>query len=141
MAAPYRFYRELREQDPVYWDPFLHAWVVTRYADVITVLQRFSADRALSAEQLTNMGLGMLIPIVEVTNRQMLFRDAPYPSRLLSLCASAFTPSRVAVLRAHIADIVDGLINRFVAAGSADIVADLAALMPAIVTAEMLGVP
>ena len=30
--------------DPVHWDPYLHAWIVTRYEDVITVLQRFSAD-------------------------------------------------------------------------------------------------
>ena len=24
------------DEDPVHWDPFLHAWVVTRYADVVT---------------------------------------------------------------------------------------------------------
>jgi hypothetical protein len=141
MAAPYELYRELRESDPVLWDPFLHAWVVTRYADVVTVLQRFSADRTLTVEQLTAMGLGTLAPIVQVMKRQMLFRDAPYHSRLRSLCASAFTPSRVAVLRSHIQEIVNGLVNRFVTAGNADIVADIAAPMPAIVTAEMLGVP
>ena len=141
MAAPYELYRELRESDPVYWDPFLHAWVVTRYADVVTVLQRFSADRTLTVEQLTSMGLGTLAPIVQVMKRQMLFRDAPYHSRLRSLCSTAFTPSRVAVLRVHIQEIVNGLVNRFIASGSADIVADLATPMPAIVTAEMLGVP
>jgi pimeloyl-[acyl-carrier protein] synthase len=64
-----------------------------------------------------------------------------YHTRLRSLCASAFTPSRVAVLRTHIQDVVNSLINRFISKGSADIVADLAALMPAIVTAKMLGVP
>jgi pimeloyl-[acyl-carrier protein] synthase len=141
MAAPYQLYRALRESDPVHWDPLLHAWCVTRYADVVTVLHRFSADRTLSAEQLTGMGLGALTPIVGVMKRQMLFRDPPYHSRLRSLCASAFTPARVAVLRAHIQDVVNALINRFIANGSADIVADLAELMPAIVTAEMLGVP
>lgn len=141
MAAPYQLYRELRESDPVHWDPLLHAWAVTRYADVVTVLQRFSADRTLTTEQLSNMGLGALAPIVAVMKRQMLFRDPPYHTRLRSLCASGFTPSRVAVLRAHIQDVVNGLINRFIGEGSADIVADLAALMPAIVTAKMLGVP
>ena len=45
MASPYGLYRELRESDPVHWDAFLHAWVVTRYADIVTVLSRFSADR------------------------------------------------------------------------------------------------
>ena len=141
MAAPYELYRELRESDPVHWDPLLHAWAVTRYADVVTVLHRFSADRTLTPEQLSGMGLGALTPIVEVMKRQMLFRDPPYHSRLRSLCASAFTPARVAVLRAHIQDVVNALINRFIANETADIVADLAELMPAIVTAEMLGVP
>ncbi len=141
MSNPYDLYRELRESDPVFWDPFLHAWVVTRYADVVTVLQRFSADRTLTTEQLTAMGLQSLAPIVEVMKRQMLFRDPPYHSRLRSVCASAFTPSRVAALHNHIRRIVNGLINRCITAGAADIVADIAALMPAIVTAEMLGVP
>jgi pimeloyl-[acyl-carrier protein] synthase len=141
MASPYGFYRELREADPVHWDPFLHAWAVTRYADIVTVLSRFSADRTLTPEQLDGMGLGALKPIMEVVARQMLFRDPPAHTRLRTLCAAAFTPARVAVLRGHIQDIADGLIDRFIGQGSADIVHDFAAPMPAIVTAELLGVP
>lgn len=141
MASPYRLYRELREADPVYWDPFLHAWVVTSHADIVTVLARLSADRTLTPEKLDRMGLTALKPIIEVMSRQMLFRDPPDHTRLRNLCAAAFTPARVAVLRGHIQDIADGLIDAFIHKGSADIVADLAAPMPAIVTAEMLGVP
>jgi pimeloyl-[acyl-carrier protein] synthase len=141
MASPYGFYRELREADPVHWDPFLHAWAVTRYADIVTVLSRFSADRTLTPQQLDGMGLGALKPIMEVVARQMLFRDPPAHTRLRNLCAAAFTPSRVAVLRGHIQDIADGLIDDFIGQGSADIVNDFAAPMPAIVTAELLGVP
>jgi pimeloyl-[acyl-carrier protein] synthase len=29
LADPYPLYRQLREEDPVHWDPYLHAWVVT----------------------------------------------------------------------------------------------------------------
>jgi hypothetical protein len=141
MASPYQFYRELREADPVHWDPFLHAWIVTRYADIVTVLTRFSADRTLTPEQLDGMGLGALKPIMEVVALQMLFRDPPAHTRLRNLCAAAFTPARVAVLRGHIQDIAEGLIDRFIGQGKADIVDDFAAPMPAIVTAEMLGVP
>ena len=141
MASPYRLYRELRETDPVHWDAFLHAWVITRYSDVVTVLSRFSADRTLTKERLEAMGLGSLNPIFEVMSRQMLFRDPPAHTRLRNLCAAAFSPARIAVLRGHIQDIADSLIDRFIAAGTADIVHDLAAPMPAIFTAEMLGVP
>ena len=38
LANPYPLYHRLRSEDPVHWDPFLHAWVVTRYADVVAVL-------------------------------------------------------------------------------------------------------
>jgi len=141
MAFPYRLYRELRETDPVHWDPFLHSWVVTRYADIVTVLSRLSADRTLDAQRLEDMGLAAMNPIIQVMAKQMLFRDPPYHTRLRSLCAAAFTPARVAVLRGHIQDIADSLINGFIRKGSADIVAELAAPMPSIVTAEMLGVP
>src|SRR5580700_7544411 len=120
MASPYRFYRELREADPVYWDPFLHSWIVTRYTDIVTVLSRLSADRTLTPEKLEDMGLGALSPIIEVMSRQMLFRDPPAHTRLRTLCAAAFTPARVAVLRQHIQDIADSLIDRFIGKGNAD---------------------
>ena len=42
LADPYPLYARLREEDPVHWDPFLHCWVVTRYADVHSVLHSFS---------------------------------------------------------------------------------------------------
>ena len=141
MADPYPFYRTLREADPVSWDPFLHAWVITSYEHVVTVLHRFSAERTLTAEQLAGLGLGALNPIFEVIRRQMLFRDPPVHTRLRSLCASAFTPARAAKLRTHIQDVVNALIDRCIENGSADIVADFAAPMPGIVTAGMLGVP
>jgi pimeloyl-[acyl-carrier protein] synthase len=141
MASPYGLYRELRETDPVHWDPFLHAWVVTRYSDILIVLSRFSAERSLKPEELDAMGLGALKPIFQVVAEQMLFRDPPTHTRLRSLCAAAFTPARVSLLRQHIESIANKLVDRFVDTGTADIVSDLAAPMPAIVTAEMLGVP
>ena len=44
LANPYPSYSQLREEAPVYFDPFLHTWVVSRYADVLKVLLTFSAD-------------------------------------------------------------------------------------------------
>ena len=45
LANPYPLFHRLRTEDPVHWDPFLHTWVVTRYADVLEVLHTFSAER------------------------------------------------------------------------------------------------
>jgi pimeloyl-[acyl-carrier protein] synthase len=143
LANPYPLYQRLRTEAPVHWDPFLHAWVVTRYVDVVRVLHDFSADRTPTPEQLQRINLSALTPIAAVMVKQMLFLDAPAHTRLRSLAASAFTPARVRVLRSHIQQIADTLIDAAMAAQGRqmDIIAEFAEPLPAIVTAEMLGVP
>src|SRR5256885_1058470 len=141
LANPYPLYTRLRTEDPVHWDPYLHAWIVTRYADVITVLHHFSADRTPTPEQLARIGLSELGPVAQVMVKQMLFMDAPAHTRLRGLASTAFTPARVEVLRSHIKDILDELLEPLLANGRIDVIADLAAPMPAIVTAGLLGVP
>lgn len=141
LADPYPLYRRLRTESPVHWDPFLHAWIVTRYADVVTVLHRFSAARTPTPEQLAAIGLQSLTPIAAVMVKQMLFLDAPAHTRIRGLASQAFTPRRVEQLRAHIQEITDALLDAVVERGRLDVIEDLAAPLPAIVTAEMLGVP
>ncbi len=141
LADPYPLYRRLRTEDPVHWDRFLHTWVVTRYPDVLRVLHSFSADRTPTPTQLTAMGLSALNPIAKVMVKQMLFMDPPAHTRLRGLASAAFTPARVMVLREHIQSIADDLLGQVQAQGKMDVIADFAAPMPAIVTAEMLGVP
>lgn len=141
LANPYPLYRRLRSEDPVHWDPYLHAWVVTRYADVVHVLHRFSADRTHKPEKLALLGMEELTPIAQVMVRQMLFLDPPQHTRVRRLSAAAFTPRRVEVLRSHIEEIANSLLDAVSAQGGMDVMEDLAAPLPAIVTAEMLGVP
>jgi len=143
LANPYPLYRRLRTEDPVHWDPYLHAWIVTRYADVITVLTRFSADRAPSPDFFEALGAPEVSPIAKVMVKQMLFLDPPAHTRLRKLAAPAFMPERVRALRDHIQEIATKLIDDILARGSGrmDLLADFAAPLPAIVTAEMLGVP
>src|SRR5712692_1059805 len=143
LANPYPLFHRLRTEDPVHWDPFLHAWIVTRYSDVLEVLHTFSADRTPAPEQLTAMGLAELNPIAQVMVRQMLFLDAPAHTRLRGLASKAFTPARVETLRAHIQEIVEKLLDDVQNNNTdrMDVIANLAEPLPAIVTAEMLGVP
>jgi cytochrome P450 len=141
LANPYPLYHRLRSEDPVHWDPFLHAWVVTRYADVVTVFQRFSANRTPTPEQLASLGLTALTPLAKVMVHQMLFLDPPAHGRIRGLASRAFTPRRVEVLRSHIQDIAHALLDAVQDKGEMDVLADLAIPLPAIVTAEMLGVP
>ena len=141
LANPYPLYARLRTEAPVHWDPYLHAWVVTRYADVITVLHHFSANRTPTPEQFAAIGLAELGPLAQVMVKQMLFMDAPDHTRLRGLASTAFTPARVEALRTHIKEILNDLLKPLLEAGRMDIIADLAAPLPAIVTAEMMGLP
>ncbi len=143
LANPYPLYHRLRSHDPVHWDPYLHAWIVTKYEDVITVLHKFSADRTPSPEYFEALGAPEVGPIAKVMVKQMLFMDPPSHTRLRKLAGSAFVPARVRVLRDHIQQIATRLIDDIIARndGRIDLLADFAEPLPAIVTAEMLGVP
>lgn len=141
LADPYPLYHRLRREDPVHWDPFLHAWVVTRYTDVIRVLREFTAARTPTPEKLTEMGLEALNPIARVMVKQMLFLDAPAHTRIRSLAGVAFTPQKVEALRSHVRDIARNLLQGAQEKGGMDVIADLAEPLPCIVTAEMLGLP
>jgi cytochrome P450 len=141
LADPYPLYARLREEAPVHWDPFLHCWVVTRYADVHQVLHSFSADRTPSPEQLRRLGIGDIEPIAEVMVKQMLFLDPPRHTQLRKLCSTAFTPRRVELLEQRIVAIADRLIECAIARGRMDVINDFAAPFPAIVFAALLGVP
>ncbi len=143
LANPYPLYHRLRAHDPVFWDPFLHAWVVTRYEDVITVLTRFSADRTPTPAYFEALGAPQVSPIAAVMVKQMLFLDAPAHTRIRKLAGAAFLPARVRALRDHIQEVATRLIDDIIARGPGrfDLLADFAEPLPAIVTTELLGVP
>ena len=51
-ADPYPTLQRMQDEDPVYWHPLLHAWVLTRYDDVLRVIRDpagFSARRSVLA--------------------------------------------------------------------------------------------
>ena len=143
LADPYPLYRRLRTESPVHWDSYLHAWVVTRYEDVVTVLTRFSADRTPSPEFFAALGAPHVGPVAKVMVKQMLFLDPPAHTRLRKLAAPAFMPARVRLLRRHIETIAERLLDDVVARGTGrmELLADFAEPLPAIVTAQMFGVP
>jgi pimeloyl-[acyl-carrier protein] synthase len=141
LAHPHTLYHPMRSHDPVHWDPYMHAWVVTSYPEVITVLMDYSSDRTPPLDYLDRLGLSFMKPFAEMMLQQMLFMDAPMHSRLRGLCSVAFTPRKVEQLRISIQCIADELIDQVIAAGHLDVVEDFANPLPAIVTAKLMGVP
>ncbi len=141
LANPYPLYHRLQTEDPVHWDPYLQAWAVTRYSDVLSILHKFSADCAPKPEVMAATAMSKMGPIANVLTNQFLFMDPPRHTRLRALVSHAFSPQRVEALRSHIRDIVNTLLDAVQDKGRLDVMADLANLLPTIVSAEFLGLP
>ncbi len=141
---PYVLYRRLRDHDPVYWDEEMNAWVLTRHADVVAVLRdpRFStAWGSLDTSWIPEEQRALLEPPLHAVSRQILFLDPPDHSRIRGLVARAFTPRMVEGLRPRIQRLVNELLDAVQAQGRMEFIEQFAYPLPAIVIAEMLGVP
>jgi cytochrome P450 len=144
IANPYPLYHQLRRDDPVRWDEGMSSWVLTRYADVVAALRdpRFSAERFMTdTSWVPQEWLETLGPPIHALTRQILFLDPPDHTRLRGLVVKAFTPRVVEALRPRIQRIVDELLDAVQAQGRMEFMRDFAYPMPAIVIAELLGVP
>jgi cytochrome P450 len=149
LADPYPLYRALRQANPVLRLPVPnHAgagvWLLTRHAEVQAVLRGpgYSVDRRRAEIVRENAARLPLELLGEAGGlRSMLLMDAPDHTRVRGLVSKAFTPRRVAALRPRIEAIVDGLLDAVRGEGRMDAIEDFAAPLPAIVIAELLGVP
>jgi pimeloyl-[acyl-carrier protein] synthase len=141
IADPYPLYKKIREHEPVHWDPFLNSWVITSYAECVTALQKFRAERTPSQERLEAMGLDVLKPYAKLMLQQLLFLDPPSHTRIRGLCASAFTPRRMEALRERLTQMANELIDQVSSKGSMDLVSEFARPFPALVLAALIGLP
>ncbi len=148
VTNPYPLYRWLRDHAPVREDPLAPVWVVSRYADVQAMLKDprfrkdpFSVERLPSAvrEQLGVAGADLRTADVEVLS--MLFLDPPQHTRVRALFGRAFTPKRLAGLRARIQQITDVRLAKVLPTGRMDVIEAVAYPLPVIVIAELLGFP
>jgi cytochrome P450 len=129
---PHAYFHALRAEDPVHWNANHRAWILTSYGDVLTGFR----DSRLSAERLNPQ-----LPPVVANNltRWMVFLDEPDHTRLRRLIGTAFSTLSVRSLRPRVESIVDSLLDSI--DGTVDWVAAVAEPLPAIVIAELLGVP
>jgi cytochrome P450 len=148
-ANPYPFYARLRSHAPVHWDAAAGmegGWVLTRHADVMAALR----DPRVSAERLEPPESTDWLPeeyreaarqVFRAMPHQLLFLDPPDHTRLRGLVSNAFTPRLVEAWRPRIVQLANELLDPVQEAGRMDVISDLAYPLPAIVIAELLGVP
>lgn len=141
---PYPHYGQLRSEAPVHWSP-IGSWIVSRFADGEAIL----TDRSFTVTEPREWGAGSgveydnpgLDKVLDRLGRMMLFKNPPDHTRLRGLVSKAFTARAVEAMRPRIREIVGELLAHVRSSSAMDLIADLAYPLPAMVIAEMLGVP
>jgi cytochrome P450 len=125
----------LRVESPVHWYEPGKFWALTRHADV----QAVSRD----AERFCSSG-GVLMNDRDrdvMAADSILYVDPPVHSRYRKLVSRGFTARRVAALEEQVRRIARTLLDEADPGSEVDLVDALAAPLPLLVIAELLGVP
>jgi cytochrome P450 len=143
LEDPYSFYAEARREEPVFYSPAFHMWVVTRYADARTVL----GDPTLFSSRKT------IDPIVEIAPAAygvlasgpalvpvLVNSDPPEHARFRRVLNRAFSPPRMRLLEPAIRELTHAHIDAVEPDGRADFMQALAFPIPVHVIARLLDV-
>ncbi|HEU4323023.1 MAG TPA: cytochrome P450 [Roseiflexaceae bacterium] len=124
-----------RPGQPAFYDPERRAWQVFRYEEVQRVLSDYTTFSS-------NRG-GKLDPADPSTANveTIVNQDPPRHRQMRALMLQAFTPRAVARMEPHIRRLAHMLIDEVVGRGEMDVVEAVAAPLPLLVIAELLGVP
>lgn len=123
--SPYDWFKKMRKNAPVSFDPERNCWDVFCYEDVQMVLQNF---KLFSSKRNGNV-------------QTLLDMDPPTHRRYRNLVSQAFTPKMIQELEPRITAITHELLAPLQGKQKIDMVAEIAYPLPVIVISEMLGVP
>jgi cholest-4-en-3-one 26-monooxygenase len=151
--VPHPFYAWLREHAPVYWhegrpgrelfpgrvEPDQRGfWAVTRHADVVEVSRNhalFSSERGSAViADMPEIELGMI-------RQQLIHMDPPRHSKLRNLVNRGFTPRMIGRMEPHVRELAREIVDKLEGKSECDFVTQIAAELPLLVIAELLGVP
>jgi cytochrome P450 len=131
---PFPMYKEMRENNPVFYDPDRFNWNIYCYDDV----QRGLSDYSIfSSQYQRDRNLSTTEPFAA----SMISTDPPRHRQLRSLVTQVFTPKAVDQLAPRIQAIVAEYLDKMKDQDHMEVVADLAYPLPVTVIAEMMGIP
>ena len=144
---PYPTYARLRAEAPLYRGPGHKFWTLSRFADIKAAL----ADYQLYSSDIARGGIGITpeeagAPSLhrdahELPAGNLIVMDPPQHTAYRKVIAKRFLQKNMAPFESTIRSVVDRLIDDFIERGTADIVEQFAGAVPALVFADVLGVP
>jgi cytochrome P450 len=134
-SDPFDTFRRLRDESPVYWCAAGGFFALTRHEDVLAV----SRDPATfcSGEGIAMRGGEMTVP----GGVTLISTDPPRHASQRRLINRSFTKGAISKLEPHIRDIVRDALDDAPVGEPFDFVETVAARVPVIAIAELLGVP
>lgn len=141
---PYPILRRLREEEPVHWATDLDAWVVTRYADCLSVLQdddSFSSDPTATESTFAEevRAKRAFAPLGQTTI--MGNSDPPEHTRLRAIVNRGFTPRVITAMRPSIESAVDAILEEIPAGEPFNVVSQFAEPLAVSSILKHLGIP
>jgi cytochrome P450 len=147
LAGPARFYRELRQEHgplaPVELPGGVPAWLVLGYRE----LHQITSDPILFSRDSALWNMWDRIPedwpLLPMVGKQpsILYTVGERHRRRSAILSDALTGVDPFELRDHVERFADDLIDAFCGTGRADLVADYAKMLPALVLARLYGFP
>ncbi len=129
---PFPVYRWLRDEAPVYHNPEVGFWALSRFDDVLNA--HLDASTFVS-------GHGVTIEGYDQGQDVLISRDEPSHGWHRKLVSRLFTPRAISDLEPKVRAIAAGVLDDARDRGEIDIVAEFSTHLPMMVIAEMLGLP
>jgi cytochrome P450 family 142 subfamily A polypeptide 1 len=121
-------YQWLRDEAPAYWDPANQIWAISRHSDVLAAERDTARYSSATGSR----------PLIDMT-ASMINKDDPQHQQQRKLLSRRFTPRAVRRHEDSVRAAVVELLSAAAEKGTAEVVGDLAAPLPAMVIGEMLG--
>ena len=135
-ADPYRAFRAIRDEAPLYYNEQHEFYALSRFADV---------DRALVDHETFSSARGAIIELIkaniDIPPGVIIFEDPPIHDVHRKLLARMFTPRKINDLEPQIREFCAHSLDPLTGGDSFDFVGDLGAQMPMRVIGMLLGVP
>jgi cytochrome P450 len=136
---PYPLYRRLRDEAPAYWNAEREMWALSRFDDVYAAAKDWETFSSSAGG--TGNDADDTYQLFEPAG-DLAAADPPLHTRLRGALRMAFSPSQIKKrFEDPVRDHVNGLIDGFVDAGSADFARDFARPLPAHMIFIWLGFP
>jgi len=146
LQDPYSLWAQAREEAPVFYSPSLGYWIVSRYDDVRQIFMdtdAFSAAISITPlKELCPAAIDELVKAQMVMGPSLVNEDPPlHTDRRRHIRDALVSPARIEKVRPRIREFANQFIDRFMQRGRADLVADFAWEIPALVAFALMGVP